>query len=392
MNGSSNNESVAQATIDNLITTDQIELNVLKSDESMHDQSQMEEQQAVHFEINDLPLLETLHVGVLENKSIEESTLLQDASALVTVGLGDDSSSTTSSLLDEVEINVLQNSQSSSNNFEAEKSAVVGLELADTNLGDFSTYVLLSESTVDNGDMMNNSGLVEVNSDDLAILEDVHLGVVDKHEEGDGQNSLFSEGFIQLDILSDFTDEIEVDILTNDELTTNSEAYQNEKTISIGLINDLAGETNIDILPTESYVTAAFDNPILPLEDGEEVVEDNGLDGAEEGNNEEGTPVTNGDGSIIETQNPSTDEEIIVVDSESSESKDTMIEKPTLTESDESVTEEDMSGIGANFNNSDGNFFTGSSLPQTGGFFTGVMLLIIALSLLGSGWTIRKLA
>lgn len=396
MNGSSNNESVAQATIDNLITTDQIELNVLKSDESIHDQSQMEEQQAVHFEINDLPLLETLHVGLLENKSIEESTLLQEASALLTVGLGDDSSSTTSSLLDEVEINVLQNSQSSSNNFEAEKSAVVGLELADTNLGDLSTYVLLSESAVDNGDMMNNSGLVEVNSDDLAILEDVHLGVLDKHEEGDGQNSLFSEGVIQLDILSDFTDEIEVDILTNDELTTNSEAYQNEKTISIGLINDLVGETNIDILPTKSYATAAFDNPILPLEDGEEVVGDNGLDGAEEDNNEEGTeegtPVTNEDGGIIETQNPSTDEEIIVVDSESSESKDTMIEKPTLTEGDESVTEEDMSGIGANFNNSDGNFFTGSSLPQTGGFFTGVMLLIIALSLLGSGWTIRKLA
>lgn len=393
-NGSSNNEAVFQATIDDLITTDQIELNVLKREETMQNQIHMEEQQAVHLEIKDLPLLETLHVGVLESKSTEDSSLLQDASALLTVGLGDDSSSTASSLLKEVELNVLQNSQSSSDNFETEKSAVVGLEVADTSLGDLSTYILLSESTDDMDDnTSSNSGLVEVISDDLILLEDIHLGVLDRHMRDDGEVSTFSEGVLEFNIVSDLTDKLDVEILTNDEITANRGTHRNGKIISIGLINDLVGETNVDILPTESYVTAALVNPMPPTEDVEVVAEGDTVESPNEDSYTDNTPVTNEDGDIVEEQNPPTDEEIIVVDGGDSGPKDTMIETPTLTEGDESlIEEEDESGIAANFNNMDGNSFAGSSLPQTGGFFSGVMLLMIALSLLGSGWTIRKLA
>ena len=393
-NYSTHNEAVVQAIIDDLITTDQIELNVLKSEESIQNQIQMEEQQAVHFEIKDLPLLETLHVGVLESKSTEDSTLLENASAFLTVGLGDDSSSTTNSLLDEVELNVLQNSQSSSDNFIAEKSALVGLELADTNLGELSTYVLLSESAHMDDNTSSNSGLVEVISDDLILLEDVHLGVLDRHLKDDGEVSTLSEGVLQLNIISDLTDELDVDILTNDEITANGETHRNGKTISIGLINDLVGGTNVDVLPTERYVFAALDNPMPSTEVVEEGLEVNEEKSANENNYTNSTPVANEDEEYSEEQNPpSTDEEIIVLDGGDSGSKDTMIENPTLTDVDESLTEsEDESGIAANFNNMDGTSFTGNSLPQTGGFFTGVMLLMLALSLLGSGWTIRKLA
>lgn len=392
-NGSSNNEAVVQATIDDLITMDQIELNVLKSEETMQNQIQMEEQQAVHLEIKDLPLLETLHVGVLESKSTEDSPLLQDASALLTVGLGDDSSSTASSLLEEVELNVLQNSQSSSDNFETEKSAVVGLEVADTSLGDLSTFILLSESTDMDDNTSSNSGLVEVISDDLILLEDIHLGVLDRHIRDDGEISTFSEGVLEFNIVSDLTDELDIEILTNDEITANRGTHRNGKIISIGLINDLVGETNVDILPTESYVTAALVNPMPPTEDVEVVAEGDVVESPNEDSYTDNTPIANEDGDIVEGQNPPTDEEVIVVDGGDSGSKDTMIETPTLTEGDESlIEEEDESGMAANFNNMDGNSFTGSSLPQTGGFFTGIMLLMIALSLLGSGWTIRKLA
>ena len=408
-NASFYTEAVVQATIDNLAISDQIELNLLKKEKSIQDHNQMQEQQVVHLGLNDLPILDKLHLGFLENKTTKEKTNSLEDTALFTVGFGDESSTTKDSLLDEVKLGVLEKSRSSSEKSQAEKSAIVGLEISDTSLGDFATYVLLSKLTKDNGNIRNNSGLIEVNSDNLALLEDVHIGVLDRHEKANGQNSSsFSEGAIQLDIMPDFMDKISADVLSNESSATSDRIYRNSRAIAIGLIgDDILEGVDIEILPTESIIEGAPINPLLPVEDVGEVAEGNKsgdtednvvVPGIEENNNDKGieedASVINEDEKTTVEQNPSPDEEIIVAEGEISDSKDRRTETtPSLQVNDESLTEEeDGAGIGANFNSSDGNFFNGPSLPQTGGFFTGVMLLFIALSLLGSGWAIRRLA
>ena len=411
--GSFSEENVIGVIVEDSIIADQLELNVFNEGESKSNPDQMELHQSVHLSLNDIPLLETLHVGVLE----DQTNSLQESSKVLTVGLGEEGSFPTNSLLDKMELNVIENEQSWSENSNAEKNAAVSLELDDTNLGDLTANVMLSELVNSDDSISNTSGLVELNTGDLPLLENIHLGILDRHKEDDGEKSYISEGVLQLDIVSDLTDEISADILTNDELVNEEGTYRNRQTVTIGSVNDLFGETIIDILPTESFV-ASSSNPLTPIpgdKTEEGVIENPDINGEEEGlspenntfipgtdtvNNDEGLPtndpVAQNDGNIEEeateelTSYP--DEEIIVADGDS-ESKDTMIENPDLTDDNESVSEEEnLSGIGANFNNIDGNFFTGSSLPQTGGFFTGIMLLFIALSLLGSGWTIRKLA
>lgn len=412
-NSFSNESTLVDVAIEDLIVTDRVEISVLDSENFMKDENKKENQKGVHLKLSNLPLLGTLHVGVLENNQfVKKNQNQQKDSSLVTIGLGEESS-LSNSLIDKVELNVLENSQISSKNLQAEKSAVVGLELNDTSLGDLSTYVLLSESTMDKGNRTNNSGLLEVNTDDLLLLEDIHLGVLDRHvDEGEKAFSL-SEGLLQLDLISDLTDEISIDVLTNDEFTNNSGTYQNGKTISIGLKNDLVGEINVDILPTENSVAATPTNPIPPMEDVVEEVEGNeGEDGSSEeiitdhipvAENDlvtENNPVINEDEDSADEQNAPNDEGIIVVEEEGSDSSaNTLIPNTNLIAdgddeilTEEKITEDDETSLGANFFNNDGNFFNGSSLPQTGGFFTGIMLLVIALSLLSGGWTIRKIA
>lgn len=423
-NSFSNESTLVDVAIEDLIVTDRVEISVLDSENFMKDENKKETQKGVHLKLSNLPLLGTLHVGVLENQFVKKNQNQQKDSSLVTIGLGEESS-LSNSLIDKVELNVLENSQISSKNLQAEKSAVVGLELNDTSLGDLSTYVLLSESTMDKGNRTNNSGLLEVNTDDLLLLEDIHLGVLDRHV-GEGEEAFSSsEGLLQLDLIADLTDEISIDVLTNDEFTNNSGTYQNGKTISIGLKNDLVGEINVDILPIENSVAATPTNPIPPMEDVVEGVKDNEGEGGTSGEVikeeipvVEDTPtvednpvaeidlvtennlVINKDENSADEQNAPNDEGIIVVEEEGSDSSaNTLIPNPNLIAdgddeilTEEKTTEDDETSLGANFFNNDGNFFNGSSLPQTGGFFTGIMLLVIALSLLSGGWTIRKIA
>ncbi|MFZ0578033.1 MAG: hypothetical protein WAM41_11065 [Psychrobacillus psychrotolerans] len=423
-NSFSNESTLVDVAIEDLIVTDRVEISVLDSENFMKDENKKETQKGVHLKLSNLPLLGTLHVGVLENQFVKKNQNQQKDSSLVTIGLGEESS-LSNSLIDKVELNVLENSQISSKNLQAEKSAVVGLELNDTSLGDFSTYVLLSESTMDKGYRTNNSGLLEVNTDDLLLLEDIHLGVLDRHVDEGEEAFSSSEGLLQLDLIADLTDEISIDVLTNDEFTNNSGTYQNGKTISIGLKNDLVGEINVDILPTENSVAATPTNPIPPMEDVVEGVKDNEGEGGTSGEViteeipvVEDTPtvednpvaeidlvtennlVINKDENSADEQNAPNDEGIIVVEEEGSDSSaNTLIPNPNLIAdgddeilTEEKTTEDDETSLGANFFNNDGNFFNGSSLPQTGGFFTGIMLLVIALSLLSGGWTIRKIA
>ncbi|MGB2871163.1 hypothetical protein [Psychrobacillus psychrotolerans] len=420
----SSESALVDVAVEDLIVTDRVEISVLDSENFMKDENKKETQKGVHLKLSNLPLLGTLHVGVLENQFVKKNQNQQKDSSLVTIGLGEESS-LSNSLIDKVELNVLENSQISSKNLQAEKSAVVGLELNDTSLGDFSTYVLLSESTMDKGNRTNNSGLLEVNTDDLLLLEDIHLGVLDRHVDEGEEAFSSSEGLLQLDLIADLTDEISIDVLTNDEFTNNSGTYQNGKTISIGLKNDLVGEINVDILPTENSVAATPTNPIPPMEDVVEGVKDNEGEGGTSGEViteeipvVEDTPtvednpvaeidlvtennlVINKDENSADEQNAPNDEGIIVVEEEGSDSSaNTLIPNPNLIAdgddeilTEEKTTEDDETSLGANFFNNDGNFFNGSSLPQTGGFFTGIMLLVIALSLLSGGWTIRKIA
>lgn len=421
---SSNETALVDVAIEDLIVTDKVELSVLDSENFMKDEDKKETQKGVHLKLSNLPLLETLHVGVLENQFVKENQNQQKESSLVTIGLGEESS-LSNSLIDKVELNVLENSQISSMNLQAEKSAVVGLELNDTSLGDLSTYVLLSESTIDQGNRTNNSGLLEVNTNDLILLQDIHLGVLDRHVDEYGETSILSEGLLQLDLMSDLTDAISIDVLTNDEFTNSRGTYRNGKTISIGLDNNLVGEINVDILPTENFVAATPTNPIPPMDDVVEGVKDNEGEGGKgeevvmeeipvvvDTPTVEDTPVAendlvtennlviNEDENSADEQNAPNDEGIIVVEEEGSDSSaNTLIPNPNLIAdgddenlTEEKITEDDETSLGANFFNNDGNFVNGSSLPQTGGFFTGIMLLILALSLLSGGWTIRKLA
>lgn len=396
-------EAVIDTVIQDMILVDNLDVAVLKQEEistesvvssekavnsTINDESnqgEIREQQAIHVKFSELPILETLHVGVLENQSAKTNDSYYENSKLLTLGLGDSISSQNASV-DELELSVLESSNLENGKFLYDKSSVVGGELANSFLGDLSTFVLVSESTKDEEFLATNSGVVELVGNELPIVNGIHLGVLDQHEQLNGDEETFSKGVLQLEMIDDVKNELRVDVLTCKGYTNNVGTFQRNNTIALGLTNDYLGNTEINILPRESYVAAQpVVNPTNPSDESEE-----NTDVKQEESNSElpGTVDDHKEGSTDEETNEGKNEHTNDVINETTEE----ITNENSAENSIVGFNPNSKGLSENNTVSNNGIFTGTSLPKTGGFFNSMMLLLMAVCLLGGGVTIRKLA
>ncbi|QFF97788.1 hypothetical protein PB01_02585 [Psychrobacillus glaciei] len=404
----SSEKAVADIRVDDLIIADQAELDVLSESnltikDEIH-QGTLEVQQGVHLKTSDLPILENLHVGVLENQYVETTNGYYENSKILTVSLGDDGSPTLKNItLGDLELNVLEFKNMKNDSSELESSSLVGIELVDSFLGDLSTFVLLSESAKDEEFQATNSGVVKLVGNELPVLDGIHLSVLDQHQKLNGESKTFSEGVVQLDILSDVLDELSVDVLTTEGYTNSEGTSQIDHLITIGLTNDVIGNTVIDILPRENYVAGqTVIKPTNPSEESEDNYDENiggsiGGTTDTDGDREE----VNGDGSPGKTTDTSEDADEVNNDTANETTDGSLKGHNTVgnenTDREENETSivgfsSNSNGVKGNSSSSNSEFYVGSSLPKTGGLFTSVMLIIMAICLVGSGVTIRKFA
>ncbi|WP_391207165.1 LPXTG cell wall anchor domain-containing protein [Psychrobacillus sp. L4] len=383
-------EAVVNIGLENLAIVKDVEIGVLKQEQVEEGTTSSREDQGVHSKITDLPVLGTLHVGLLESEKKEANEEYVDNSKLVTIGL-ENASSSKNAILDGLELNVLENNNMENDSFEKHKSSVVNAELADQVLGNIDINVLLSESIKEGDFKKYDSGVVELVSNELPVLNEVHLSILDRHSQSSGEVKSFSEGVLQLEVFSDVIGSLNADVLTSKGYTDNGGTTQRDNTISLGL-NNLLGSVGIDILPRETYLAAQpIINPNNPNNDPDESTDETSEEINAEvpvvvDDNEEGNQGTNDD--MTESPNDGTTG---------------MIDETTNeVDFDVGAMDEDESslvGFIANSNVVSGSkslrnsgIFTESSLPKTGGFLNSMMLLLMAVCLLGGGVTIRKFA
>ncbi|MEI4769045.1 hypothetical protein WAX74_05145 [Psychrobacillus sp. FJAT-51614] len=416
----SSEEVLVDIGIEDKILTDDVDVEVLKEEESSTTTVKSTKEAGVHLGIIDLPLLDTLHVGVLEDHQFSQTNReIYSNSKLLTVGLNDGSpSASDKTILDDLELNVLEDSNKENDSIKMDKSSVVGIELVNRQLGDLAAFVILDESVQNEKVTSNDRGVIEIASNELPLANGIHLGVLDQHDtSNDGSNS-FSEGVLQLDVLSDVLDEISVDVLTSEgQTTSNDGTIQKDNAASLRFNNRLL-DNAVSILPRVSSASApSVNNPTNPsdnlVEDPETIIgdvpgindEDGSVSEAEnEGTNNENSKGTNGDSSEETTKGTTEESSEDLNENLGSDSDGSTDENENLYGSGVGSEEEENNqsvavGSGSDFNGgngnsalSDSNYFSGSSLPKTGGFFTGIMLLVIAISLFGGGLTIRKFA
>ncbi|WP_391119685.1 hypothetical protein [Psychrobacillus sp. L3] len=381
-------EAVVDIGLENLAIVEDVEIGVLKQEQVEEGATSSHEDQGVHSKIPDLPVLGTLHVGLLESEKKKVNEEYVDNSKLLTIELEN-------AILEGLELNVLENNNMENDSFEKHESSVVGAELVDQVLGNITINVLLSESIKEGDFTKYDSGVVELVSNELPVLNEVHLGILDRHSQSSGEEKSFSEGVLQLDVFSDVIGSLNADALTSKGYTESGGTTQRDNTISLGL-NNLLGSTVIDILSRETYLAAQpIINPNNPNNDPDE-----SADETSEGNNAE-VPV-----SVADNEEGSTEGNKGTYDDMNESTNDgttgTIDETTNEVDYDVGATEEDESslvGFSANSNGVSGNktlsnsgIFTGSSLPKTGGFLNSMMLLLMAVCLLVCGVTIRKFA
>ncbi|MFJ7969961.1 hypothetical protein [Psychrobacillus sp. NPDC096389] len=392
--------AVVDAELAPNIIADQIDLEVLADKEYVTKDSTTEEtmnlEEGVHLKITNVPVVEAIHVGVLESQTSASNEGFAETSSLLNVKTEDENPNF---LLNDLELNVLPISDSNEGESEQSSSSVASLETVDGLLGDLSADVLLSRWTSDENTNMFDSGLVELVSDQFPITDQMHIGILDYHEMNGINEQYSNDGVLQVDILSDQLDELTVDVLTNDYYSNSEGSFESNNGISFGVNNDLLQNTNVQILAREEFVAALPINS--PNNSGES-------EGGSPENGEENTPVENevpalvdegaeevyadasGNDNMNEDTNSNTDPNASMNTNE----EETADDSTTETAANNEEEQDDASLFGnlndISFNGSE--MQDGSMLPRTGGFFDGMLLMLLALSLLASGLTIRKFA
>lgn len=396
----SSETAVVDAELAPNIIADQIDLEVLADKEYVTKDSTTEEtmnlEEGVHLKLTNVPVVEAIHVGVLESQTSASNEGFVENSSLLNVKTEDENPNF---LLNDLELNVLPISDSNEGESEQSSSSVASLETADGLLGELSADVLLSRWASEENTNMFASRLVELVSDQFPITDQMHIGILDYHEIN-GMNEQYSnDGVLQVDILSDQLDELTVDVLTNDYYTNSEGSFESNNGISLGVNNDLLQNTNVQILTREEFVAA------LPI---------NGPNNPDE--SEGSSPEDGEENTTVENEVPTlVDEETEEVYADASEN-DNMNEdtnantnpNASMNTNEEETADDSANETAANneeeqddaslFGNLNDTSFNGSGiqdgslLPKTGGFFDGMLLMLLALSLLASGLTIRKFA
>ncbi|SIT87165.1 hypothetical protein [Edaphobacillus lindanitolerans] len=181
--------------------------------------------------LNNLPLLGDLHIGLGEQQSDGET----DSGSLINVGL-------TGGILDEVNVDVLGQS-SSADGMEQGSLASVGLDNGLTN--DVAVNVLggkQTETTLD-------GGVVEVNASDLPILEETHVGVIDRHEATDGENAAVTGGVVSAGLSNDLLDDVSATVLGGNAVDTEKGSITNGGVVEVNASDlPILEETHVGVI------------------------------------------------------------------------------------------------------------------------------------------------
>ncbi|MFJ8065926.1 hypothetical protein ACIQYS_14955 [Psychrobacillus sp. NPDC096426] len=398
----SSEAAVVDAELAPIIIADQIELDVLADKTHITSGGTLQEitdiEEGVHLELTNVPIVKTAHIGVLESEtSISDKGYIENSN-LLSVETEDENDN---SLLDNLKLDVLPMSDSKEATIEKSSYAVASLETSDGILGDLSADVLLSRSASMEDAYMIESGVVEVVSDQFLIADQMHIGILDHHEMNVENEHYGNAGVLQLDVLSNQLNHLTVDVLTNDNYTNSDGSLQINHGLSLGADNELLQNTNMRILGSQEFVAAQPTiNPEEPVENSTENV----VESTDETPWRDKAPVE--DDTPMESEIPglvNEGGEDVYADASGSENMSDETNKNTEVIVDDNQNgnalnneeNKDDDSIFGNLNDvsSNGNRMQGTSmLPKTGGFFDGMLLILVAACLLASGFTLRKFA
>lgn len=370
-------------------------------------------EKGVHLKLTNVPVLEDVHIGILENQTSTSNEGYTDSSSFLNVEIEDENSN---SLLNDLKLNVLPISDSMEGELEQNSSSALSLETTDGLLGDLSADVLLSRTASDNDMEMSDSGVVEIVSDEFPLTDQMHIGILDRHEMNGINKRYSNRGVLQLDVLSDPLDELSLDVLTDDQYTNSDGSSQINHGLALGIDNDLLENTSVQILGREELVAA--DPTIKPNDPnesdenspeevggntGETAIENETPAIVDEGTEEvyanagESENMNENTNANTETETDSetvaiTDPNANMITSQEENVEDGIGEIEIATNNEDDQDDASMFGNLNDVSFNGNGMQDGSMLPKTGGFFDGMLLMLLALSLLIGGLTIRKFA
>ena len=361
----------------------------------------------VEIELTDT-LVDEVNVEVLPDKSAITEGLTIEESAVVDIELK-------ATLVDDVNVEVLPDKSSSVEGSTNEESAVADMGLTNDLLGDTEIKVLYQESSTsfdggseDSKTTTSDNALIEGETEDLLILQDIHVGVLDNHFSDNQDEQSTASGVVQVDLSEGILDETEVNILVRETFGTEEGTREQESGLSLDIGNNLIGSPSLDILTSDVFA------PVELPDAGEETpnpgteTPDTGEETPTPGTE---TPDTGNETPTLGTETPDTGEETDpvggtsgsgdeITDPEggtSSTGESTLNLGSGTTGGDSSWSE--SLGIQTALNNqntsslfqSNYNAQNQDSLPKTGGLINGTLLFMIALLLLVGGVAIRKM-
>ncbi|MEK5066986.1 hypothetical protein [Sporosarcina sp. FSL K6-1508] len=300
-NSAEDKSSLASVNLSTQVTNE-VELDVLLSDEQSGEETSSYDGGLVELKAEDLPVLGEVHAGVLDGhyKNAEESTSVssgliqadleeglldetsvdvlavdksineessQQSTALASVKVDDDS---LGGLIDDLDISVLEQSSMQDENSAEDKSSLASVNLTTPITNEMEVDILLSDEQSSEETSSYDGGLVELNAEDLPVLGEVHAGVLDGHYKNDEENTSLSSGLIQADLDDGLLDETSVDVLALDVNTDGKVTSTKHSGVSLVVGNDEIGNLNVGILTNETIQpVAAVEQPGSSEEDTE---------------------------------------------------------------------------------------------------------------------------
>jgi len=197
----------------------------------------------VDVELSDVPLLGDVNVNIPSKPMSDEDGTRTNAVATVNVSDG---------VLDEVDVTVLEKSETDGQTSESKVSlASVGISSELTN--DVNVDIGSGDAKVDgNGSSSFDGGLVEVNTEELPVLGETHVGVLDRHESSNKEGESLSAGVVQADLDNELLKDTSVKVLATEQAFTadseNSMSAVADVHVSGGVLEGLVNELDVSVL------------------------------------------------------------------------------------------------------------------------------------------------
>ncbi|QTD40955.1 hypothetical protein [Sporosarcina sp. Te-1] len=294
--GTSESESESKSSVAtvqvNSDLTGNLELDVASSEKDESEGSSSYDGGLVEVNAEDLPILGETHVGVLDehvttseadstvsgglvqadlDKGLLEDTAMKvlageqstskegqsDMSAVADVHVG---GGVLEGIVDELDDSVLKGTESTDTDSVAAKDSLVSIGMESDLMNDVNIDVGSEDFRKDENSYSYDSGLVELNAEDLPILGETHVGVLDEHVTGSENASSVSGGLVQADLDKGLLEETAVKVLAGEQSTT-AEGDSNMSAaadvhVGGGVLEGIVDEVNVSVLKaTESTDT-----------------------------------------------------------------------------------------------------------------------------------------